>query len=73
MHLYKALAASPKAKAEWRGLTPTERRDFVGWIDKAKEPGIRMERIEQTRMMLIVGKRRGALSPRELPEKEDMT
>jgi uncharacterized protein YdeI (YjbR/CyaY-like superfamily) len=58
MNLYKALAATPKAKAQWRDLTPIARRDFIDWIDSAKEPEIRTHRIEKTCMMLAAGKRR---------------
>ncbi len=58
MNLYKALAAIPKAKAQWRTLTPNARRDFVDWIDSAEEPEIRTERINKTCMLLASGKRR---------------
>ena len=55
--LRKALAAIPKAKAQWKDLTPGERRDFVGWIDSVKEPETRMGRINTTCSMLATGKR----------------
>ncbi len=58
MSLYKALAATPKAKAKWSSLTPTERRDFVSWIDEAKEPEARGLRIDKVCVMLAAGKRR---------------
>ena len=58
MNLYKALGANSKAKAEWRDLTPTLRRDFVSWIDAAKEPETRGLRIEQACVMLAAGKQR---------------
>lgn len=58
MNLYKALGASPKAKAQWKGLTPDERRDFVSWIDSAKESEARSRRIEKACLMLASGKRR---------------
>ncbi|MFZ1988005.1 MAG: YdeI/OmpD-associated family protein [Minisyncoccia bacterium] len=57
MNLYKALADSPKAKAVWKDLTPDERRDFVGWIDEAKESETRTRRIEKTCALLASGKR----------------
>lgn len=57
MNLYKALAATPKAKAQWRDLTPSERRDFVDWIDSVKQPE-RGLRIEKACAMLAAGKRR---------------
>ena len=58
LNLYKALAAAPKAKAQWRDLTPSARRDFIGWIDLAKQPETRGRRIEKACDMLAAGKRR---------------
>src|SRR5205823_4589189 len=37
-NLYTALAATPMAKAQWSDLTPIERRDFISWMDSAKQP-----------------------------------
>ena len=56
--LRKALAAAPKAKAQWRDLTPIARRDFVSWIDSAKQPETHRRRIERACSMLAAGKRR---------------
>ena len=56
-NLYTALAATPKAKAKWSDLTPTERRDFISWMDSAKEPEAHKRRIEKACSMLAVGKR----------------
>src|SRR6266436_7030616 len=56
--LRKALAAAPKAKAQWRDLTPIARRDFISWIDSAKQPETRRCRIERACSMLAAGKRR---------------
>jgi len=56
--LYKALAAVPKAKAQWSDLTPIERRDFIGWMDLAKEPEANRRRIEKACVLLAAGKRR---------------
>jgi uncharacterized protein YdeI (YjbR/CyaY-like superfamily) len=58
MNLYKALGASPKAKAAWKDLTPNERRDFVSWIDEAKNQALRGIRIEEACLKLAAGKRR---------------
>ena len=55
--LYTALAASPNAKAQWSTLTPTERRDFIRWMDSAKQAPINRRRIEQACAMLAAGKR----------------
>ena len=54
----KALAAAPKAKGQWRDLTPIARRDFISWIDSAKQPETRRRRIEKACLLLAAGKRR---------------
>lgn len=56
--LYTALKARPAAKARWSGLTPDERRDFIGWMDAAKQPEAHRLRIEQACTRLAAGKRR---------------
>src|SRR6266481_6343335 len=56
--LRKALAATPMAKAKWSDLTPIARRDFISWIDSAKQPETRRRRIEKACSMLVAGKRR---------------
>jgi uncharacterized protein YdeI (YjbR/CyaY-like superfamily) len=56
--LRKALAVTPKAKAQWTDLTPIARRDFISWIDSAKQPETRRRRIEKACSMLMAGKRR---------------
>ena len=55
--LHKALKGTPKAKAQWSDLTPIERRDFIGWMDSAKEPEAHRRRIEKACSMLAAGKR----------------
>src|SRR5438067_7924428 len=56
--LRKALAAAAKAKAQWNDLTPIARRNFISWIDSAKQPETRRRRIERACSMLVAGKRR---------------
>ena len=56
--LYTAFAAAPMAKAQWSDLTPIERRDFISWMDSAKEPEAHRRRIEEACVMLAAGKRR---------------
>src|SRR3989440_6843832 len=56
--LRKAFAATPMAKAQWSDLTPIARRDFISWIDSAKQPETRRRRIERACSMLSAGKRR---------------
>src|SRR5438067_231700 len=54
----KALAAAPKAKDQWRDLTPIARSDFISWIDSAKQSETRRRRIEKACSILVAGKRR---------------
>jgi len=56
--LGKALAAAPKAKAQWKDLTPIARRDFISWIDSAKQAETRKRRVGKACSMLAAGKRR---------------
>ena len=56
--LHKALAATPMAKAQWSDLTPTERRDFISWMDSPKDPETNRRRIEKACAMLAASKRR---------------
>src|SRR5437762_9487155 len=56
--LRKALAAAPKSKAQWNDLTPIARRDFISWIESAKQLETRRRRIERACSMLAAGKRR---------------
>ena len=57
-NLYTALAATPMAKAQWSDLTPIERRDFISWMNSAKQPEAHKRRIEKACVMLAAGKRR---------------
>src|SRR3982074_3901081 len=56
--LRKAFAAAATAKAKWSDLTPIARRDFISWIDSAKQAETRRRRIERACSMLAAGKRR---------------
>lgn len=58
MGLYQSLDALPKAKAQWKTLTPDERRDFVAWIDGVKGAETKQSRIEKACVMLLRGKRK---------------
>jgi len=55
--LYTALAARPSAKAQWSDLTPIERRNFISWMDSAKQPEAHRLRVEKACSMLAAGKR----------------
>jgi hypothetical protein len=56
--LRKALAAAPKARAQWSDITPIARRDWIHWIASAKRSETRTHRIENACEMLAAGKRR---------------
>lgn len=56
--LRKALAAVPKAREAWSGITPAARRDFIHWITSPKRPETRAKRITTACDMLAKGKRR---------------
>ena len=56
--LRNVLAAASNAKAQWLDLTPIARRDFISWIDSAKQPETRKRRVESLPSRLAAGKRR---------------
>ena len=56
--LRKAFAGATVAQAKWKDLTPIARRDFVSWIESAKQPETRQRRIDRACSMLAEGKRR---------------
>jgi uncharacterized protein YdeI (YjbR/CyaY-like superfamily) len=63
LDLHLALKATPRAKAQWSDLTSIERRaierrDFISWMDSAKEREAHRRRIEKACVMLMAGKRR---------------
>ena len=53
-----ALAAAPKATAVWRKITVLARRDWIHWIDSAKQAETRARRIKNACSMLAGGKGR---------------
>ncbi len=56
--LRKALAVKPTTEKIWKDLTPIARRDFITWIESAKQPETYERRIQKTCSMLATGKRR---------------
>lgn len=58
MGLYRSLGANPKAKAQWKDLSPMQRRDYASWVDSAKQPEAHRRRIEEACVMLAAGKQR---------------
>jgi uncharacterized protein YdeI (YjbR/CyaY-like superfamily) len=58
-YIAKALRANAKAWEVFRGLAPTHRRHFVGWIHTAKRPETRERRIRESIRLLAAGKKLG--------------
>ncbi len=56
--LREALADAPSVEAIWKNLTPIAQRDFVRWVESAKQAETRKRRIEKACSMLKAGKRR---------------
>ncbi len=56
--LNNAINANSLVLIAWKGLTPIARRDFVGWVEQAKQEETRKRRIEVTCSKLLSGKRR---------------
>lgn len=56
--LRKALAVNPAVQTLWKDLTPIARRDFITWIEGAKQLETRARRIAVTCSKLASGKRR---------------
>lgn len=56
--LRNALTVSHKAKTLWDDLTTMSRRDWVRWIESAKQPKTRTRRVTRTVEQLSEGKRR---------------
>jgi uncharacterized protein YdeI (YjbR/CyaY-like superfamily) len=56
--LLQALTAQDSTELAWKNLTPIGRRDFISWIDGAKQPATRKRRITITCSKLKAGERR---------------
>ena len=62
MNLYKALNGNPAAKAIWKDLTPMTRRDFVSWIDGAKDSKTHESRIDKV-CSKLAAKKENSVTP----------
>lgn len=56
--LREALDAAPLADAAWNSITAIGRRDFISWINEAKQAETRQRRIERCTENLVKGKKR---------------
>ncbi len=57
MDLYRELGANPKAKATWKTLSATERRDFSDWVSTASSKEDTEQRVEKVKKLLMQGKK----------------
>ena len=57
----EALAANPKARAGFDGLTPGRKREYVRWIRSAKREETRLRRIAKALPLLEEGKGLGMM------------
>ena len=53
LDLHLALKANPRAKANWSGLSPDDRRDLIGWIEEGQDKSARKMRIEEACTKLV--------------------
>jgi uncharacterized protein YdeI (YjbR/CyaY-like superfamily) len=58
MDFLRALTVIPAANKAWKNLTPIAQRDFITWIEGAKQQKTRISRIKKACSMLAAGKRR---------------
>ncbi len=56
--LQKILSGNASARAMWGSLTAIARRDFISWIESAKQAETRKRRVESVPSRLASGKRR---------------
>jgi len=56
--LCKALSVVPAAQTLWNAITPVARRDWIHWIESARQDQTRTRRISNACDMLAKGKRR---------------
>jgi hypothetical protein len=56
--LRQALAAAPRAQAQWAEITPNARQNWILWLSSGKLPETRLIRIKTACSMLGAGKKR---------------
>ncbi|PIN87463.1 hypothetical protein COV12_03760 [Candidatus Woesearchaeota archaeon CG10_big_fil_rev_8_21_14_0_10_32_24] len=61
--LRKILNSFPKSLRKWEDITPLARNEWICWIEDAKKPETRNQRIERTITELMEGKRRPCCWP----------
>ena len=56
--LEAAIRSGPGLFELWQRLTPLGRNEFICWVDDAKQPAIRLRRIQRTGEELLEGRKR---------------
>lgn len=56
--LKKALLSIRESQAAWEDITPLARNEWICWVEEAKKPETRANRVERTKMELLTGMRR---------------
>ncbi len=56
MGLYRALDTNLEAKANWKSLSPMQRRDIADWIENSSQIKLKAERIEKACAILASGR-----------------
>ncbi len=69
----KALAASPKAEAVWKEITPLARWDWIRWIRAVKTPETRQKHIDVALDKLNRGMRRPCCFNRNMCSEPDVS
>jgi uncharacterized protein YdeI (YjbR/CyaY-like superfamily) len=55
-YIHEALVEQPAALKYFKGLAPSHRRRFIGWIDLAKQEATKMRRLREAIRLLAAGK-----------------
>ena len=58
-YIRDALRKSPTAAGHFKNLAPSHRRQYVGWIDSAKQQQTKMRRLQEAIRLLAVGRKLG--------------
>jgi len=58
-YIQEGFRKSPAAWAFFEALAPSYRRQYIGWIDSAKQQETKMKRLRETVRLLAVGKKLG--------------
>ena len=58
-YIQEALQRTPTARRHFESLAPSYRRNYIGWIDSAKQQETKMRRLQEAINLLVAGKTLG--------------